>query len=53
MSTAKFKDAIARMPGCAIEDAAATSACMQVCWVDMSDHIEAWIYLPPLQRPDS
>ena len=53
MSTAKFVDAIATMPGRASEDTAAMGACMQVCLVCMSDHIEAWIYLPPFQRPDS
>ena len=53
MSTAKFLDSIARMPGCAGEDADATSAYTQVILDDMPEHVETWISLPPHKRPAS
>ena len=53
MATAKFLDAVARMPNCAGEDADATSAYTQVILADMPDHIDTWISLPPHRRPAS
>ena len=51
MASAKFLDAIARMPGCSGQDSDAASASTQVVLEDMEDAVETWVIIPRHRRP--
>ena len=51
MASAKFLDAIARMPGCSGADSDADSAYTQVVLADMEDSVETWVTIPKHRRP--
>jgi len=51
MASAKFLDAIARMPGCSGMDSDADSAYTQVVLADMEDSVETWVTIPKHRRP--
>ena len=51
MASAKFLDAIARLPGCSGADSDADSAYTQVVLADMEDSVETWVTIPKHRRP--
>ena len=51
MASAKFLDAIARMPGCSGQESDADSAYTQVVLEDMEDAVETWVTIPRQRRP--
>ena len=53
MASAKFLDAIARMPGCSGGDSDADSAYTQVELASMEDSVETWVSILPHRRRKS